>query len=93
MKDPYKTVQTILVTEKGTELSDELGQYFFKVDRDANKIEIRQAVEQIFDVKVSGVNTMNCTGKRKRLRSAKFGKRPDWKKAVVTLSEGEIDIL
>lgn len=91
--DPYKIIHTILVTEKGTELAEDLNQYTFKVAKEANKIEIRSAVEALFDVKVKGVNVMNRKGKRKRMRSAKLGKRPDWKKAVVTLSEGEIDIL
>ncbi len=93
MRDPYTIVQTLLVTEKGTELIDEYNQYTFKVARDANKIEIRSAVEALFDVKVSRVNVMNRKGKRKRLRRANYGKRADWKKAVVTLSEGAIDIL
>ena len=93
MKDAYQIIHTILVTEKGTELVDEHNQYSFKVNKDANKFEIGLAVEELFDVKVSAVNTMNRKGKRKRQRQAKYGKRPDWKKAVVTLSEGEIDIL
>lgn len=91
--DAYKVVQTILVTEKGTVLADDFGKYTFRVAKDANKIQIRHAVEALFDVKVSSVNVMNRKGKRKRLRSARYGKRPDWKKAIVTLSEGSIDIL
>ena len=70
-----------------------LNQYSFKVDRRATKPQIRKAVETIFDVEVAAVNVMNRLGKRKRLRQARFGKRPDWKKAVVTLSKGSIDIL
>lgn len=93
MKDPYQIVQTILVTEKGSHLSDALNQYTFKVARGANKIEIRQAVEKLFNVKVAAVNVMNRQGKRKRVRSAKAGRRPDWKKAIVTLKEGKINIL
>jgi large subunit ribosomal protein L23 len=93
MTDPYKTIHTVLVTEKGTELAGTLNKYTFKVARDANKRQVRKAVESLFDVKVSAVNVMNRLGKRKRLRSAKYGKRPDWKKAVVTLKEGAIDIL
>ena len=93
MRDPYKVVYTLRVTEKGTELVDDHNQYTFKVATDANKIEIRSAVQALFDVKVACVNTMNCRGKRKRLRRANYGKRSDWKKAVVTLSEGAIDIL
>jgi len=93
MRDPYQIVNTVLVTEKGTKLSETLNQYTFKVNRDANKLEIRQAVEALFDVKVAAVNVMNRQGKVKRLRSAKFGRRPAWKKAVVTLKEGKIEIL
>ena len=93
MTDAYAIVHSLLVTEKGTELIDFHSQYTFKVARGANKIEIRRAVESLFDVTVASVNVMNVNGKRKRLRQAKFGKRADWKKAVVTLSEGEIDIL
>ncbi len=92
MRNPYEIVQTVLVTEKGTELA-ELSQYTFRVAKDANKIEIKSAVEALFDVKVASVNTLNRKGKRKRMRTSRYGKRPDWKKAVVTLSEGEIDIL
>ena len=93
MKDPYQIVHTVLVTEKGTKLSESYNQYTFKVDREANKLEIRQAVEALFAVKVAAVNVMNRQGKVKRLRSAKFGRRAAWKKAVVTLKEGKIEIL
>jgi large subunit ribosomal protein L23 len=91
--DPYKTIHTILVTEKGTEMSSTLGQYTFKVAQGANKLEIRAAIEALFSVKVKAVNVMNRKGKFKRMRSAGYGRRPNWKKAVVTLSEGQIDIL
>ncbi len=93
MRNPYDIIQTVLVTEKGTELVDMLNQYSFKVAKDANKIEIRHAVEALFDVKVASVNVLNRLGKRKRVRQAGYGKRPDWKKAIVTLAEGEIEIL
>ncbi len=93
MKDQYQIIKTVLVTEKGTHLSEGLNQYTFSVDPSANKLEIRQAVEKIFNVKVKAVNVMNREGKRKRMRSAKMGQRSDWKKAIVTLSEGKIDIL
>ncbi len=93
MNNPYEIVKTVLVTEKSTELS-ELNKYCFKVDPKARKPQIRRAVEAIFpDVKVSSVNVMNMRGKKKRMRTAKYGKRPDWKKAVVTLSEGSIDLV
>ena len=64
--DPYKIVHTILVTEKGTEMSSALGQYTFKVAKDANKLEVRAAVEALFSVKVKSVNVMNRMGKLKR---------------------------
>ncbi len=94
MKSPYDVVYTVLITEKGTNLADKYNKYLFKVNPKANKIEIKSAVEEIFpDVKVSSVNVMNVLGKKKRMRSSRMGKRPDWKKAVVTLSEGSIELL
>jgi len=93
MKDPFKVVHTVLVTEKATELSDELNKYTFRVSRDASKVDIRRAVETIFDVRVGAVNVMNRKGKSKRVRYGRFGTRADWKKAVVTLTEGSIDVL
>lgn len=74
-------------------MADE-NKYVFKVDPAANKIDIRNAIENIYDVKVAKVNVMNRLGKRKRMgRSPKIGRRANWKKAVVTLSEGEITIV
>ena len=93
LDSPYKIIQTILVTEKATDMADGFNQYTFKVHPKARKPDIRKAVEAIFDVEVSSVNVSNRLGKRKRLRSPRFGKRSDWKKAVVTLSKGSIDIL
>lgn len=93
MKDPYQIIKSVLVTEKGTQLSESLSQYSFKVDTAANKIDIKKAVEVLFNVKVKSVNVMNREGKRKRMRSPKLGHRADWKKAIVTLKEGKIDIL
>lgn len=76
-----------LVTEKSTDLMSQ-GKYVFKVDKRANKIEIGKAVEEIFKVKVTAVNTMNVIGKMKRMgRTA--GKRPDYKKAIVKLAAGQ----
>jgi len=87
MRDSRSIIKKIQVTEKGTLLM-ESNKYLFEVAPDANKVEIKRAVEGLFDVKVTGVNTMNYTGKKKRMRTAKYGKRPDWKRAVVTLAEG-----
>ena len=94
MYNPYDVVYSVMITEKATNLSEKQQKYTFKVNPKANKIEIKKAVAAIFDdVKVKSVNVMNYTGKMKRMRSARLGKRSDWKKAVVTLSEGKIDLL
>ena len=76
-----------VVTEKTTMLMTD-GKYTFKVPLSANKVEIRKAVEAVFGVKVKSVNTLRITGKMKRMGKY-VGKRPDYKKAVVTLQEGE----
>lgn len=76
-----------IVTEKSTALMEER-KYTFRVPLSATKIQIRQAVEQIFKVKVQAVNTMHYEGKMKRLGRTQ-GRRSDWKKAVVTLKPGE----
>ena len=76
-----------IVTEKSTALMEQ-GKYTFRVPLAATKIRIRQAVEQIFKVKVQAVNTMRYEGKLKRMGRTQ-GRRSDWKKAVVTLKPGE----
>ncbi|HAT56450.1 MAG TPA: 50S ribosomal protein L23 [Veillonellaceae bacterium] len=76
-----------IVTEKSTALMQE-GKYTFRVPLNVTKIQIRQAVEQIFKVKVSGVNTMRYEGKLKRVGRFQ-GRRSNWKKAIVTLKPGE----
>lgn len=88
MKSPFDVVHTPLITEKGT-LVSESGQMVFKVDPRANKNEIRDAVEKLFDCKVGAVRTVNYLGKRKR-RGRTFGRKPHWKKAYVTLAEGDV---
>jgi large subunit ribosomal protein L23 len=93
MNDPYRIVHTVLITEKGTDQSNSLSKYSFRVASEATKIDIRRAVQAIFNVKVASVNVMNRQGKLKRLRSAQYGRRSSWKKAIVTLKEGKIDIL
>jgi len=86
MKDPRAVIIRPIVSEKSYALLDE-GVYTFLVPSDVNKTEIRQAVESIFSVRVSKVNTLNRKGKRKRnRRSFTFGTRPDTKRAVVTLA-------
>ena len=88
MKGPYEVVQRPLLTEKGTRLKEEANQYIFRVARTATKIEIKQAVEQLFKVKVAEVRTLRMQGKVKRM--GRFaGRRPDWKKAIVTLKAGQ----
>ena len=89
MNDPREVILRPVVSEKSYALLD-LGVYTFLVAPTANKIEIRQAVEAIFNVRVTNVNTLNRKGKRKRnRRSFTYGTRPDTKRAVVTLHEGD----
>jgi large subunit ribosomal protein L23 len=88
MKSAHKTIVRALITEKGTGLKDRGNKYVFQVDTGANKIEIRQAIEKIFNVHVVNVRTMNVPGKEKRM-GRHAGYRPDWKKAIVTLKAGE----
>ena len=88
MKTSYEVLLGPLLTEKGTMLKEKENKVMFKVARNANKIEIKKAVEEIFKVKVGRVTTINCKGKKKRLGKHE-GRRPDWKKAVVALKEGE----
>ena len=78
-----------IVTEKSMAQAESLGKYHFRVHPDANKVEIRSAVEALFGVKVTAVNTMNALGKSRR-RSYKYrtGKTARWKKAIVTLAAG-----
>jgi large subunit ribosomal protein L23 len=94
MKDLYQVVKTIVLTEKATLLTEENNSYVFKVDRKANKLEIKAAIERIFGKKVTSVNTCNYKGKKRRQRRADSGRTAHWKKAIVTLAEGEtIDLV
>ncbi len=86
MINNYDIINTLIRTEKGTDLEAER-KYLFLVAKAANKVQIRKAVEEIYKVKVDSVNTMIVHGKLKRVRYQQ-GKTPDWKKAVVTLKEG-----
>lgn len=88
MKDPYQIIERPLLTEKSMDLSH-VGKYTFKVDKTANKIEIADAVEAIFKVHVTKVNTINVKGKKRRQRGMPEGKTSDWKKAIVTLAVGQ----
>ena len=92
MRLPETVLRRPLLTEKALNLQERNRQYAFEVLRDANKIEIKYAVETKFDVTVEGVRTVVVKGKRKRMntrRGLTFGKRSTWKKAVVTLKEGD----
>jgi len=86
MANQYDIVKTLIRTEKGTVLQDDR-KYLFQVDRRATKVDIRKAIEEIYKVKVQGVNTCVVPGKKKRVRQI-LGRVPDWKKAVVTLQDG-----
>ncbi len=89
MSDPRDVILRPVVSEKSYALLDR-GVYVFIVHPDANKIEIRQAIEEIFEVSVVKVNTLNRKGKRKRQRRRPtYGKRPDTKRAIVTLAPGD----
>jgi len=92
MKDPRDVIRAPVVSEKSYDLIEDLNTYTFEVDRRANKTEIRQAVQRIFDVDVLKVNTMNRKGKQKRTGWV-VGKRGDTKRALVTLAPDDtIDI-
>ncbi len=85
MRDPHDIIKKPIVTEASMDaMADK--KYTFVVDKRSNKTEIKNAVEKIFGVKVASVNTMNMLGKKKRMGQS-VGKRPDWKKAIVTLAE------
>ena len=92
MKNEYQIIEKLLLTEKGMLLSEAAPhrKYTFKVDARANKLEIKQAVEKIFGVNVLKVNTLTRRGKKKRERTANFGYTSNWKRAVVTLAEGDM---
>ena len=87
MKSIYEIIKGPLITEKSTSLGEKQNKYVFKVGCNANKIEIRNAIEKIFNVKIEKVNTVKLQGKKKRVRLVE-GKTPDWKKAIITLKEG-----
>ena len=85
MKTAYDIIKRPIVTEQSMMLATEK-KYTFEVAKDANKIEIAKAVEEIFGVKVAKVNTLNMDGKEKRMGRMPAGRRPSWKKAMVTLT-------
>jgi large subunit ribosomal protein L23 len=89
MNEHFDIVETVRLTEKATLLSEKLNKYVFRVNPRANKLQIKAAVEKLFGKKVLDVNTSNVAGKAKRQRQASYGRTSHWKKAVVTLKEGE----
>ena len=88
MPTTYRTIVRPLITEKSSAAYQERGEYTFEVHPDASKPQIRSAIEQLFGVKVTGVWTSNQRGKEKRVGKS-VGRRPSWKKAIVTLAEGD----
>ena len=88
MKSAHEVIQSPLISEKGTLLAEGANQFLFKVRSDANKIEVKQAVEALFKVKVEQVRMARYLGKVRRV-GRNLGRRSDWKKAYVTLREGD----
>jgi large subunit ribosomal protein L23 len=85
----FEIIKTVRLSEKGTRQSDLLNQYTVVADTRANKTQIRKAVQELFKVKVIKVNTLNVRGKARRQRTSQAGRAPNWKKAIVTLKEGD----
>jgi large subunit ribosomal protein L23 len=88
MKAPQDIIVRPIISEKMEYLGEAQRKYAFRVDRQANKIEIGKAIEAIYKVTVTAVNVMNRGGKKRRVRYTE-GKRADWKRAIVTLKEGD----
>ncbi len=88
MREPRKIIRIPLVSEKSTNMRINENKYVFKVDKKANKLEIKRSIEELFKVKVEDVTTMVMHGKPKRLGRFE-GRRTDWKKAIVRLKKGE----
>jgi large subunit ribosomal protein L23 len=86
--EPRNIVRRARISEKGTKIRENENGYLFEVARDANKIQIKKAIESIFSVKVETVRTLRVHGKPKRV-GRYAGHRPDWKKAIVTLKKGQ----
>lgn len=85
----FDVIKTVRLTEKGTRQGEKYNQYTLKADRLASKPQIKKAVEELFKVKVIKVNTLNVRGKFRRQRTSQAGQAPSWKKAIVTLKEGD----
>ena len=89
----FEVIKTVRLTEKGTRQGEKYNQYTVVADCRANKMEIRKAVQELFKVKVTKVNTLNVRGKSRRQRTPQAGKAPNWKKAIVTLKAGDKIVL
>jgi large subunit ribosomal protein L23 len=88
MRGPHDIIKAPLISEKGSLLAESTQQVLFKVRPDANKIEVKKAVESLFKVKVTRVRMARYLGKIRRVGRS-MGRRPEWKKAYVTLREGD----
>ena len=91
--NPFQIIKTVRLTEKGTRQGEKYNQYTVVADRLATKPQIKQAVQELFKVKVLKVNTLNVRGKMRRQRTTQAGQASDWKKAIVTLKEGDKIVL
>jgi large subunit ribosomal protein L23 len=89
----FHIIKTVRLTEKGTRQGEKYNQYTIVADPRATKTQIRQAVQELFKVKVQRVNTLNVRGKLRRQRTSQAGRSSNWKKAIVTLKEGDKIIL
>ncbi len=94
MKHGNDIIKAVMITEKATAMQERQNRYMLRVAKHANKIEIKQAVEAFFNVNVLSVNTQTYAGEQRTLRNRRTVKRPDWKRAIVTLKAGDrIDLL
>ena len=93
MKELFNVIKSPCLTEKGNLLQETQNKVVFAVDSGANKIEIKNAVEKLFNVKVAKIATTHVNGKKKRVGARSAGKTSDWKKAYITLAEGKINFL
>lgn len=93
MKAIYDVIKKPCLTEKGNVLQELQNKVVFEVDTRANKIEIKKAVEKLFNVSVKKVATSNVLGKQKRVGAKSMGRTSNWKKAYITLAEGKINFL
>ena len=91
--NPFEIIKTVRLTEKGTRQGEKFNQYTIVADRLATKPQIRQAVQELFKVKVVKINTLNVRGKARRKRTLQAGVTSSWKKAIVTLKDGDKIVL